>query len=315
MPLKSWSWQNRSWISEMKNVRRSLRILLHPPGWLVLVTGLLAFGSLGAVFSFNLEESVFAYLVYPMCVYDLVVVIAILPQVTNRVRSAMIQSKVANKIVSTSLVSKYLADREFRAIVSLSQGMGFNLLYGLYHSGVGMLYHSVWSVSLGAYYLGLGLLRAYLLWMWQRSSDIAQERRCFRRTAAVLFLLNIPMGGVIVLVVMEDQAFSYPGHVIYLSALYAFYAIIAAAIHLIKSRKTGRMFLSASKVLSMVSAMMSILALQTALLSRFSAESTDYSHGMNAATGFAVWASVLFLAVGMLVYERKQRQKEGVSRE
>ena len=78
----------------MKDARKSLRILLHPPGWLVLVTGLLAFGSLGAVFSFNLEESVFAYLVYPMCVYDLVVVIAILPRVTNRVRLLMCDKEV-----------------------------------------------------------------------------------------------------------------------------------------------------------------------------------------------------------------------------
>lgn len=295
----------------MKDVRKSLRILLHPPGWLVLVTGLLAFGGLGVVFLLGLEESILAYLVYSMCVYVLVVVIAILPQVTKRARSAMIQSK----IVSTPFASRYLADKELRAIVSLSLGMGLNLLYGFYHSGVGVLYHSVWSVSLGAYYLGLGLLRAYLLWAWYRPAHTAQERRCFRRTAAVLFLLNIPMGGVIVLVVIESKAFSYPGHVLYLSALYAFYAIIVAVIHLIKSRKAGSLFLSASKVLSTVSAMMSILALQTALLSRFSAENSAFNHGMNAGTGVAVWTGVLLLAVGMLAHERKQRQKEGAFHE
>ncbi len=85
-----------------------------------------------------------------------------------------------------------------------------------------MLYCSVWSLSLGLYYLGLGLLRTYLLWAWHQPADATQERRCFRRTAAVLFLLNIPMGGVIVLVVIEGQAFSYPGHVIYLSAIMRF---------------------------------------------------------------------------------------------
>lgn len=130
-----------------------------------------------------------------------------------------------------------------------------------------------------------------------------------------MFLLNIPMGGVIALVVMEGRAFSYPGHVIYLSAMYAFYAIIVAVINLIKSRKTGSWFLSASKVLGMVSAMMSILALQTALISRFSQEGEGFSQGMNAGIGFAVWTGVLFMAVSMLVYERKQRPKEGASHE
>lgn len=267
------------------------------------------------MFSLDLEESLFAYLIYPLSAYVLVAAIAILPRMTKCVRSAMIQSRMAKRIGSTSLVGRYLADRKFRATVSLAQGVGLNLIYGLYHNGVGVLYRSVWSLSLGLYYLGLGLLRAYLLWMWHRPTDMARERRCFRRTAVVLLLLNIPMGGVIVLVVMEDRAFSYPGHAIYLSAMYAFYAIIVALINLIKSRKTGNLFLSASKVLGMVSAMMSILALQTALLSRFSAESTDYSQAMNAGTGFAVWTGVLLLAVGMLAYEWKQRQKEGASRE
>ncbi len=55
----------------------------------------------------------------------------------------------------------------------------------------------------------------------------------------------------------------------------------------------------------MVSAMMSILALQTALISRFSKESEGFSQGMNAGIGFAVWTGVLFMAVSMLVYERK----------
>lgn len=299
----------------MESVWRFLRKLLRPPGWLVLVTGLLAFGALGVVFSLGLEESVLAYPIYSMCVYVLVVVTAILLKMTNRARSAMIQSKVSNKIVSTSLVGRYLADREFRGIVSLSQGMGFNLLYGLYHSGVGMLYRSVWSLSLGLYYLGLGILRAYLLWVWHRPADMVQECRCFRRTARVLFLLNIPMGGVIVLMMMEGRSFSYPGHVIYLSAMYAFYSIIVAVINLVKSRKAGSPLFSASKVLGLVSAMMSILALQTALLSRFSGENTDFRYGMNAGTGFAVWTGVLSLAIGMLVYDWKQRQKEGASRE
>lgn len=80
----------------MKDVRKSLRILLHPPGWLVLVTSLLAFGGLGLVFLLDLEESILAYPICFMCMCDLVVVSASLPQVTKRIRSAMIQTKVVN---------------------------------------------------------------------------------------------------------------------------------------------------------------------------------------------------------------------------
>lgn len=78
------------------------------------------------------------------------------------------------------------------------------------------------------------------------------------------------MGGMIVQMVLTGSSFSYPGYGIYLSAMYAFYTLSAAVLHLVKYRKLGSPLLSAAGVLHFVSALMTMLGLETAMLVRFS---------------------------------------------
>ena len=114
-------------------------------------------------------------------------------------------------------------------------------------------------------------------WRTQSVSDIQlsekkrkkEKYRCYRKTALLLFLLNIPIGGMIVLMVRTNSGFTYPGYIIYLSALYTFYTLILSIINLVKFHELGDLILSVAKVLNFISAMMSVLGLQTAMISRF----------------------------------------------
>ena len=69
------------------------------------------------------------------------------------------------------------------------------------------------------------------------------------------------MGGMILPTVRTNSGFSYPGSIIYLSALYTFYTLAVAVVNLVKFRRLGSPILSAAKVLNLISAMMSILGL------------------------------------------------------
>lgn len=157
----------------------------------------------------------------------------------------------------------------------------------------------------------LGGLRAYLISSYRRreAGGLPFEYRCYRRTAWLLFLLNIPMGGMIVLMVRTNSGFFYPGYIIYLSALYTFYTMAVSIVNLVKFRKLGSPILSAAKVLNFVSAMMSILGLQTAMISRFSVNGENYRRLMNAVTGGFVYGIVVMIAVYMLLHSRKIRKK------
>ena len=62
-------------------------------------------------------------------------------------------------------------------------------------------------------------------------------------------------------------------------------------------------------MLSFVSAMMSILGLQTAMISRFSVNGEAYRKRMNAITGGFVYGIVILVAVYMLIHAAKIRKK------
>ena len=205
-------------------------------------------------------------------------------------------------------MGRYFKDLAFRGSISIYQGIAVNLFYVAFRIMAAIRYVSVWFLSMAVYYLVLGGLRAYLIVCYRRRTP-ELERRCYHTTAWFLFLLNIPMGGMIVLMVRTDSGFSYPRYVIYLSALYTFYTMITSAINLIRFRRLGSPILSAAKVLHFVAAMMSILGLQTAMISRFSENGENYRRMMNAITGSFVYCIVILIAIYMLLHGRYLRKK------
>lgn len=293
----------------MERVRNLLCKMLHPPGWMLFSFPVLSFTALIAVFVSCNTETVSACLIYSASTYSLIIWTAALPGILKRIKSAIMSSRLMRKAAASKIVGRYLTDLAFRGTVSVYQGMIINFCYVVFRIIAGVRYASVWFLSMAAYYLVLGGLRTYLIVAYRRRSP-ALEFQCYRRTAWLLFLLNVPMGGMIVLMVRTNSGFFYPGYIIYLSALYTFYTTTTSLTNLIKYRKLGSPILSAAKVLNLVSAMMSILGLQTAMISRFSEHGEDYRRMMNTITGGFVYAMVIFIAVSMLLRSRRKRVKE-----
>ena len=216
-------------------------------------------------------------------------------------------SRIAQKAAASKIMGRYRTDLAFRGSISIYQGMAINFFYVVFRIAAGIRYASVWFISMAVYYLALGGLRCYLIVCYRRR-DPALEHRCYHTTAWLLFLLNIPMGGMIVLMVRTNSGFSYPGSIIYLSALYTFYAMTVSVINLVRFRKLGSPILSAAKVLNFISAMMSILGLQTAMISRFSENGESFRKMMNTITGGFVYGIDILIAVIMLRRSRKTRK-------
>lgn len=288
--------------------RKPLQKLLHPPGWVLIFVPLLSFAALAAVFIRQCPENILVYLIYSLSAYSLTIWLAALLGLTKRAKSAMMGSKLMRKAAASPIMGRYFKDLAFRGSISIYQGIAVNLFYVAFRIMAAIRYASVWFLSMAVYYLVLGGLRAYLIVYYRRRTP-ELERRCYHTTAWFLFLLNIPMGGMIVLMVRTDSGFSYPGYVIYLSALYTFYTMITSAINLIRFRRLGSPILSAAKVLHFVAAMMSILGLQTAMISRFSENGENYRRMMNAITGGFVYGIVILIAIYMLLHGRYLRKK------
>ena len=282
--------------------------LLHPSKWVLIFVPPLSFAALIFIFATQTTRSASAYMNYCMSAYSLTIWLAALPRLIKEMKTAIMTSRFMRKVSSSKITGRYLNDLAFRGNISIYQGMAVNAFYVVFRIVAGIRYASVWFISMAVYYLVLGCLRAYLIVCYRRR-DPELEHRCYHTTAWLLFLLNVPMGGMIVLMVRTNSAFSYPGSIIYLSALYTFYTMVTSVLNLVKFRKLGSPILSAAKVLNFIAAMMSILGLQTAMISRFSENGESYRKMMNAITGGFVYGIVILIAVIMLLHSRKTRKK------
>lgn len=187
-----------------------------------------------------------------------------------------------------------------------------NFVFAVVKAVTGIIYSSVFAISMAVYYLMLGALRAWLLCAQsvKKSEDNVYGCRCYNAAAWLLLLLNIPIGGAIFLLIRSNPVGSYPYYTIYASAAYTFYMMTVSIINLTRREKSVNMIFSALKMLNLVAAMIAVLCLQNALISTFSVENEAYRVTMNTVTGIAVYIFVIGIAVFMLFRSSKLRKEK-----
>lgn len=246
-----------------------------------------------------------AYAAYALSAYGLIVFITGIPGVVTSSRRWFTTHPLARKMLDVPLVRRFAEDVRFRTRVSLYQGLLVNLLYIAVKLASGICYRSWWFITLAVYYALLAAMRVLLLWRWGGIGPEMELRRC-RLCGAVLLLMNIALAGMVILMVRQNQGYDYPGMLIYAMAAYSFYAVIVAAVNAVKFRRHGSPVLSAAKAIHLAAALVSILALETAMLSQFGgADGAGFREAMTAATGGGVCAVILGMAVFMIVWSTK----------
>lgn len=170
----------------------------------------------------------------------------------------------------------------------------------------GIQTRSFWLIALSYYYLCLALLRVALLLLLRRRARRRDNADTLRRCMWIgvgMFLISITLSGVTILVVWRQAHFDYPGLLIYVMAVYAFYSLISAVIEMIRYRGFSDPLHSAVKAIDLSAALTGIYALETAMLSRFGG-SPQFRLTITAVTGAVVWLSALLLALGIILFCR-----------
>lgn len=265
------------------------RICFLPP----LLSVLIALPSFALVtYSLATEDKgPLAYLSYVLSAYALVI---------SLTGSWRIAASLKRAVKAHPLGGRLMGDPKFRAEISLHQGFVVNLVYIAVKLAYGIWYRSPWFISLAVYYSLLALMRLLLLFRRKRLDYLGELRR-YRLCGMVLLLMNLALAGIVDFMVHQNRGYEYPGTLIYAMAAYSFYAVILAAVNVVKFRKHGSPILSAAKAINLAAAMVSILSLETAMLSQFGGENDPlFQQRMTGATGAAVCVLVLSMAVYMI---------------
>ncbi len=290
----------------MKKTKNFFKKILFPPAWIILLLTLISAISLTVIFMNDLDSSTIAYAVYALSAYSLTVLCIFLAIVLPRS-----YKEIKQRIYNTKYGHRYMTDSIFKTQVSLYLSLALNLLYAVMKLYIGIGERSAWFITLAAYYILLALMRFFLLRHMQKNKITKNKLSEWKRylfCGAVLMAMNLVLSYMVALVIVNDGGFTYDGYMIYLMAAYAFYKIIMAVISILKYRKYKSPILSASKAIGFAAALVSMLALEIAMLTQFGGENDSplFNQRMIGATGAGVCSIVIGMATYMIVRSTKE---------
>jgi hypothetical protein len=292
----------------MERLKKLLKRLLFLPPWLTILVSVPTLILVFAVLMIGKNDTWYAYLIYTLSAYAVTVLGIGFPKVVRTLKTDFWNLRPIRWLQSTDFGSRFLESSVFRSQVSLHRGLVINLAYVALKLVTGILYHTVWLIALSVYYLLLAIMRSVLVSYVHREKigeNIPREFRRYRVCGFVLLVMNQALAAIVIYIVHQNQGFSYPGLLIYGMALYAFYAMITAIINVVKFRKLGSPILSAAMTINLTAAMVSMLSLETAMISEFGGDEPVFRFWMTGVSGGVICTAVLGMAVYMIICSTK----------
>ena len=280
-------------------MKQLLKKLLHPsPRLLALVYPLTLLAIGGAMASLFLipqdaPHAFVSYLLYALSAillgYSVYTLVLVLPKA---------KSHFVSFLEGHTLTHTLLHSYGYRTLVSAALSFLISIIYGGFNGYLGISEASIWYGALAAYYIFLALVRGWVLLGYRAKTDALAKAKNYRLTGVFLILIHLSLSAAIAQMIFQDRGFQYGGLVIYAVAAYTFYKITVAIIHFIRTRTSEDLTVRATRNINLADALVSILALQTALLHTFGQEGVDISL-FNTLTGSVVSLFSLGLGVAM----------------
>lgn len=279
------------------DVKKLLLKLLFPPLYVPLITTPTSAICLVIIFTRGLEAHPVAILAYILSFYTLCILSAYFT-----VKAPKTFKNAKNRIYSTKYGGMFMTDVEFRTRLTLYMSVLINILNVALNIVYGFVFNTNWFFVLSFYYATLTVMRFSLALYTRKYSmgeNILGEWKRARACGSVLTLINLSLTGVVLMMMYVDKGFTYEGILIYVMAAYSFYHVTVAIIDLIKYRKYKSPIINSIKIVNLTAALISMLSLETAMLTSFGADMPiEEKRVMIAATG----AGISFIVIGLSSY-------------
>ncbi|MBR3894869.1 MAG: hypothetical protein IKJ35_06955 [Clostridia bacterium] len=206
---------------------------------------------------------------------------------------------------------RWLDDTRLRVNVSLYGALAWNALYGIFQLWLGFYHHTFWFCSLGAYYVCLGVMRFFLARHTTRyapGEKMKTELEKYRICGIVFLVMNLALALIIFFMVYWNRTFHHHMITAIAMAAYTFTALTAAIINVIKYRKYNSPVFSASKTISLAAALVSMLTLESTMLTTFGdgTMTATEQKWMLGATGGAISLLIVAMAIYMIAVGTKK---------
>ncbi len=284
-----------------------LRVLLYPHPAFLLAFIPVSFAFLIFSFVFIDELSPISYVSYALSAYSLLTLSLRIPALIRYIKAFKAEN---------SLIKRLESDPRLRVKISLYGALIFNTAYAILQLGLGFYHASMWYYAMSAYYVLLALIRFFLLRYtrtFEPTASIRSELIRYALSGIVLLIMNITLAAIIFIMVSRDISFVQNEITTIVLAAYTFAAFTIAIVNTVKYRKYKSPVFSASKIISLTAAAVSMLTLEATMLSTFGTQDTqDFNSLMLILSGTAIFIFVGFMALYMIIgaYKKLKQSTE-----
>ena len=270
----------------------AIMILLVPIATVLLVGSMVFVGT----------ESIIAYISYVLAAYTLTVWCFKTPHLIKFFKTFKDENKYARR---------WQDDTRLRVNVSLYGSLTWNALYGIFQLWLGSYHHTFWFCSIGAYYICLALMRFFLVQHTRKYAPGARmqaELKKYRACGIVFLVMNLALALIIFFMVYFNRTFEHHMITAIAMAAYTFTALTTAIVNVIRYRKYNSPVYSASKAISLAAALVSMLTLESTMLTTFGDGTMTVvaQKWMLGATGGVISVLIVATAIYMIVVGTKK---------
>ena len=273
----------------------AIMIVLIPIATVLLVGSMVFIGT----------ESAIAYISYVLAAYTLTVWCFQIPTLIKFFKTFKNENKYARR---------WQEDTRLRVNVSLYGSLAWNTLYGVFQLWLGIYHHTFWFSSLGAYYICLAVMRFFLVRHTSKyalGERMQTELKKYRACGIAFLVMNLALALIIFFMVYWNRTFIHHMITAIAMAAYTFTSLTTAIINVVKYRKYNSPVFSASKAISLAAALVSMLTLESTMLTAFSDGSMSAFDQklMLGITGGVISALIVTMAIYMIVSGTKKLKK------
>ena len=270
----------------------AIMIILIPIATVFLVYSMVFLGT----------ESVAAIISYVLAFYTLTVWCFKIPYLIHFFKTFKDENKYARR---------WQDDTRLRVNVSLYGTLIWNTAYAVFQLGLGFWHHTFWFYSMAGYYITLAVMRFFLVRHTSRhkpGEKMKEELIKYRTCGWVFLLMNLTLSVMVFFMVYWNRTFHHHEITTITMAAYTFTAFTMAIINMVKYRKYNSPVYSASKAISLAAACVSMLTLESIMLTTFGDGSTDALTRkiLLGSTGGVVSVFIIIMAIYMIVQSSKK---------
>jgi len=280
-----------------------MKKLLYPKTHILLIGLLTIVISLIYLIFFNGFGTSISYALYLIMTYFLIVICI---RIYN-----IIKSKINRFIDNNKYLNKYKNDHKLRYKISLFTSLILNIVYAMFKLLSGIIFKSFWFISFALYYFLLIILRSNIAKEELKvTTDLKDEFIKYRKTGIILLFTNVILTIIILIIVNQKIMNIYPDWMAITVAVYTFYLLFNSTYNLIKYRKYKSPLISSSKVINVITSLVSLISLEIILIPTFGRSQTDFFEIMIMATGGGIALIIIIISLYMIIRSTEWLNKD-----